>query len=277
MKKAIIFISVCMLFVFSSLEVKSQLYVTSDGDVGIGTSSPSRKFHVQSSGTVETLVYSTDGTGIARVWTCNATGSYGFGMDNTMGYIYLNVNNPTAIMTFNASSYVGIGRTPSYLLDVNGSIRANTTIYSSDKRLKSNITSLSGQLDNLFKVNSYSYNLNSSDATLKSQKTDSTGSSTQTDNRIHYGFIAQEVQEIYPELVYEDNEGILGIDYVSFIPLLLEELKTQSNMIDSLSEELSLLKNNTVTSSSNTSGTTICELFQNVPNPFSSTTRINVY
>lgn len=32
------------------------------------------------------------------------------------------------------------------------------------------------------------------------------------DNRVHYGFIAQEVKEIYPELVYEDKDGILGID-----------------------------------------------------------------
>lgn len=66
-------------------------------------------------------------------------------------------------MTFNSNGYFGIGRTPSYTLDVNGNIRVNSTIYTSDEKLKSNISPITSQTGNLFKLRSVSYSLNTSD------------------------------------------------------------------------------------------------------------------
>jgi len=47
------------------------------------------------------------------------------------------------------------------------------------------------------------------------------------------GFIAQEVQEVYPELVSEDNEGYLSINYNGLIPILVEAVKdlNQQNQV----------------------------------------------
>lgn len=43
--------------------------------------------------------------------------------------------------------------------------------------------------------------------------------------RTHYGFVAEEVQEIYPELVHENSKGELSIDYIGLIPLLIQTVQ----------------------------------------------------
>lgn len=52
----------------------------------------------------------------------------------------------------------------------------------------------------------------------------------------HYGFIAQEVQKIFPELVYE-REGNLSINYIEMIPLLLQEIQKLSAEVDELKKQ----------------------------------------
>jgi hypothetical protein len=37
-------------------------------------------------------------------------------------------------------------------------------------------------------------------------------------DRNFYGFVAQDVQKIFPELVYADNAGMLSVDYIGIIP-----------------------------------------------------------
>ncbi|MFQ5500136.1 MAG: tail fiber domain-containing protein, partial [Candidatus Zixiibacteriota bacterium] len=66
------------------------------------------------------------------------------------------------------------------------------------------------------------------------------------------GFIAQEVREVLPELVSEDREGYLSVDYARVTPLLVEavkeldrktqELSKQSQRVDQLEKELAQLK-----------------------------------
>ena len=53
-------------------------------------------------------------------------------------------------------------------------------------------------------------------------------------NKKHYGFIAQEVQQIFPELVDEDKNGILSIDYISLIPIIVSDLKQQERKYEEL-------------------------------------------
>ncbi len=72
-----------------------------------------------------------------------------------------------------------------------------------------------------------------------------------SETNINFGFIAQEVQEIFPELVDPDPNGNLYIDYISFIPCLVKSLQEQQLNINKLesdiqkmSEEINQLKNN---------------------------------
>ncbi|EKE40006.1 hypothetical protein ENU1_105990 [Entamoeba nuttalli P19] len=45
-------------------------------------------------------------------------------------------------------------------------------------------------------------------------------------NKIKYGFIAQEVQEIIPDLVQKDETSNLSVDYLGLIPYIIEALKS---------------------------------------------------
>merc|ERR1711998_598639 len=50
----------------------------------------------------------------------------------------------------------------------------------------------------------------------------------------HFGFIAQDVRDIFPELVREEKDGFLGLEYQSLIPLLVEQVKRQDSTIKNL-------------------------------------------
>ena len=54
------------------------------------------------------------------------------------------------------------------------------------------------------------------------------------------GFSAQELQKILPDLVFEDEEGLLSVNYIGLIPYLLEAIKEQESRISEL--ELLLIK-----------------------------------
>ncbi len=43
--------------------------------------------------------------------------------------------------------------------------------------------------------------------------------------KTHFGLIAQEVQEVFPELVYENDNGYLSVNYTELIPVLLQSIK----------------------------------------------------
>jgi hypothetical protein len=58
-----------------------------------------------------------------------------------------------------------------------------------------------------------------------------------------YGFIAQEVQTVIPDVVSTDPSGTVGIDTVSLIPFLVKSIKEQQETIDHLRSEIEFIKN----------------------------------
>jgi hypothetical protein len=55
-------------------------------------------------------------------------------------------------------------------------------------------------------------------------------------NKKHYGFIAQEMEEIYPELVKDSSFGYKTINYIELIPLLVLKINEMQKEIDELKE-----------------------------------------
>lgn len=105
-------------------------------------------------------------------------------------------------------------------IDATGSIRAGGDViayYSSDKNLKDNIKEIS-ENNSIQSINSYEFEWN--------EKSDREGKS--------YGFIAQEVKEVLPNVVKENSNGYLAIDYIQFIPLLLQEIKDLNKRVEEL-------------------------------------------
>ena len=62
-------------------------------------------------------------------------------------------------------------------------------------------------------------------------------------SRPHHGLSAEEVEEVYPELVYEDAEGNKSVNYLELIPILLDAVKE-------LRGEVEMLKGNSANSPS---------------------------
>jgi len=56
------------------------------------------------------------------------------------------------------------------------------------------------------------------------------------------GFIAQEVKEVIPDIVHENEDGFLSVEYSSIVPLLVEAVKEQQHTIDTLRKELASVK-----------------------------------
>ena len=59
----------------------------------------------------------------------------------------------------------------------------------------------------------------------------------------HYGFIAQELETVYPELVTDTEIGFKSVNYIELIPILLSQMKNMQMEIDKLKEEITKMKN----------------------------------
>ena len=57
------------------------------------------------------------------------------------------------------------------------------------------------------------------------------------------GFIAQELEQVYPEIVFADNDGYKSVDYSKLTPVLVEAIKEQQKIIDSQKKEIEGMKN----------------------------------
>jgi hypothetical protein len=101
----------------------------------------------------------------------------------------------------------------------------------SDINLKDNIVEISHDLsDNIMKLKPTQF-------TFKTDK----------NKQIHYGFIAQEFEEFFPDLVCskpDKNDIVKGINYLEILPLLVGKIQKMQNEIDELKQQMQLLNNN---------------------------------
>jgi hypothetical protein len=93
----------------------------------------------------------------------------------------------------------------------------------SDISLKENILPLESSLDKLMKLNGVSFN----------KKT--------TPHVKEIGFIAQEVEEIIPDLVTETSDGVKTVAYSRVSAILVETIKEQQTQITELKEMVNIL------------------------------------
>ena len=59
-----------------------------------------------------------------------------------------------------------------------------------------------------------------------------------------YGLIAEEVQEVYPELVRKEADGILSVDYTALVPLLIQTVQQLDAEVKTLRETIENIKAN---------------------------------
>jgi len=127
----------------------------------------------------------------------------------------------------NEDGKVGIGTTaPTEALEVNGNVKADNVMVPSDRRYKTNIATLSNSLALVSQLRGTEYFMRD---VSKSQD-------------VQIGFIAQEIEEVFPSLVKTDKKGYKSVNYIAVIPVLTEAIKEQQETIDELKKDMAELK-----------------------------------
>ena len=180
----------------------------------------------------------------------------------------------------------------------------------SDESYKENISSINNSLNTIRQMRGVTYK-------LKEQADESTTASTlQSDvssrdtlsahspvpveivnkikaekKRKKSGFIAQELEEIFPEAVYTLSNGKKAIAYSEIIPLLVEAIKEQQNEIDKQQNEIDELRQSKIVQTRSAIGAVDeqsdvnslldeklkAKLYSNIPNPFKEQTTISFF
>jgi hypothetical protein len=119
---------------------------------------------------------------------------------------------------------VGIGTTkPGVSLDVAGTVRASSFVSPSDMSLKINVTQLSGVLNKIEAVRGVSF-----------EWSNRSGVSGVVSGRREIGVIAQELESVFPELVYaQGDNGDLAVDYGRLTGVLVEAIKELRGRLES--------------------------------------------
>lgn len=100
-------------------------------------------------------------------------------------------------------------------------VRATAFINSSDIRLKKDIQNISSWIETINNLRWVTYHWKDKEK----------------DNSLQYWFIAQEVENILPDLVKTDEKWFKSVNYIGVIPILVKSLQEQQDMIEELKKE----------------------------------------
>jgi len=180
----------------------------------------------------------------------------------------------------------------------------------SDKRLKNNIQKIDSAIQKIKRLNPVKYDINNNvyDSVPEKMK-----ASIMQDSKNRLGFIAQELQTVFPQSVHKEPvSGYYGISTMDLIPVLVQAMKEQQDMIEDLQKKVngnSKLKSlilpdsnpsnntlnnvnktdtstiplspvkteNTTTPINNSEKISVASLEQNIPNPWNTITVIHYY
>ena len=117
------------------------------------------------------------------------------------------------------------GSTFNSTVTINGALNVTgdiTAFYTSDQRLKNNITPIPNALGKVLSISGNTFDWNEESGKKGTEA----------------GVIAQEVLEVLPEVVTTRDNGYLAVHYDKIVPLLIEAVKELSGKVDELQQKL---------------------------------------
>jgi len=293
--------------------------IRSTGRIGIGTLDPLSDVHIADAGEVAGLIIErTDQANYVNLLSGTTGNSFYFARAKRFSIVpsgsitSTSPNVPNSLFMYGPSwttaaqrGNTGIGTdAPTEKLHVAGNLRVNSTVITSDRRLKSDIQEFEYGLDEVRQLNPVHFTYNGRGATTAGSK--------------HIGLIAQELQAIAPELVEEfthvlyeyDEDGTqrevgseqylqirdTEVKYMlmNSIKQMAEDNEAKDERIEALETELDAMKAAIAKIEAKLGGTTVgtvnptdsevnaelngegtvAALAQNNPNPFSENTMI---
>jgi hypothetical protein len=211
----------------SAITWTQRMIIDSSGNVGIGTTNPSRNLTIG------------DGSGnsvLAIVAATNGLSQIGLGDSDDDNYGQIILRHSDGLLqiqngggggiserglNITSSENVGIGdTTPSYKLDVDGTIRATGDVIAySDKRVKENIKTIDNSLEKVNQLRGVEFNKIGED-------------------KKSIGVIAQEIENILPEVVREDDKGMKSVAYGNITGILIEAIKELKSEVEELKKQI---------------------------------------
>lgn len=278
----------------------------SNGSLGIGTTGPIGLLHVNGNTNKLLRLQNLNG-GANNTAAIDFSFSGGPGIGATIQAVdrgnyaadirfYVNPGtgiNSTAVREVLRLNYDGSGH-------FYGNLYTTQTWLWSDKKLKNNIVTTTNALDKILLLRGVTYEAvdsmdivetNASQATTNSIVISDSSNIKNTivknkrvafgsgvPNKLQNGFVAQEIEKIFPELVAE-KDGYKSVNYTQLIPVIVEALKQQNAIIETLEAKVKKLEKgksaarmeSATNSVESIAGT---YLYQNTPNPFSQETQI---
>ena len=250
--------------IFETSSASEAMRIDSSGNVGIGVT-PSKRLDVWDAGGGNIASFS-NGANADLLINCTSgvtlltptTGTLAFGTSSTermridsSGNLLVGTTSATTLAThspniitstqlgvvsgsnkatfgvdriyFDSSNYYVLNSSATGVKLVNG---ATAWSAQSDENLKENIVELTGALEKVKDYRCVEYNLIADET--KSKK---------------IGFIAQDWQKDYNQIIDKDDSGSLGIRYTETIPVLLKAIQEQQAQIEALQSEINELKN----------------------------------
>lgn len=276
-----------VLLTFITFKVEGQIKVSSDGSVNLATSSSScpSGYRVYNDGNTYINGYLTLGSGrlilesgglILGPFSIDANCNY------NLLYFVEDSFGDTGIMPGSNNSCTIGSTTNQFYKMYSYQVYQNQALVSSDERKKENIKQIDGSLSKVLMAKGYRYD-------YKNEKTDSIKSEKrklgiEKNNKNHLGFLAQELQTVIPEaVVYDEVNDSYYVDYNAVIPILVEAIKEQQATIDDLAGKIEAIdgtfpeKSVSVKSGEKLIFDKAPILAQNIPNPFSDITRIDIF
>ncbi len=183
----------------------------------------------------------------------NATSGYNYGVygqlsgSNNGAAVFGTTGGDCSTGGFYAGYFYGDAK-------VTGTLYVGTTSYTSDENAKKDIKKLkvAENMDKLKQINAITYKYKTPEEMESSSQekviSDTSGTVVLSEEMQNFyakervGFSAQEIQNVFPDLVSEDPSGLLGVDYIGMIPILLEAIKEQQAVIEELSAKVTALE-----------------------------------
>ena len=130
---------------------------------------------------------------------------------------FINTDGDTMTGTLTIGTVAGTAGT----LNVTGNIVATGDVTAfSDRRFKHNVVQIDNALEKVKALRGVSF---------------------EKDNRMSIGVIAQEVEDVIPEVVHTNDEGLKSVAYGNIVGVLIEAIKEQNLKIEELKQEIDKL------------------------------------
>jgi hypothetical protein len=235
MKKIIPLLLIISISIFSGFEANAQFQVESNtkfklADTNVSIFIDNKGRYNQADGyEFDTTIGNSDGLALE------------YGVTNTGG-IFINGNtviiwntgqNNRLLRLFDADD-MDSGTAEKWYIDGEG-----WQFINSDSVRKERIKTLDSSLNTILLLNPVSYHHKQSKSAQGNTSIQNTA--TSNNDNLYYGFLAQELKNVVPNLVGSDEGGNLSVNYIGLIPILTQALKDQQNMITNQKNQINTL------------------------------------